>query len=103
MDRTEWKIFYVVMFTVLIFGTIYGVLIGIILSFVTVIIRASNPPRSRLGYIPEKDQFYPVGRTTGTREIKGVLIYRFGGALFFANANTIKDEIDDLVTDDMKP
>ncbi|MBF1331596.1 MAG: SulP family inorganic anion transporter, partial [Mogibacterium diversum] len=102
VDRTEWKIFYVVMFTVLIFGTIYGVLIGIILSFVTVIIRASNPPRSRLGYIPEKDQFYPVGRTTGTREIKGVLIYRFGGALFFANANTIKDEIDDLVTDDMK-
>lgn len=102
VDRTEWKIFYVVMFTVLIFGTIYGVLIGIILSFVTVIIRASNPPRSRLGYIPEKDQFYPVDRTTGTREIKGVLIYRFGGALFFANANTIKDEIDDLVTDDMK-
>ena len=102
VDRTEWKIFYVVMFTVLIFGTIYGVLIGIILSFATVIIRASNPPRSRLGYIPEKDQFYPVGRTTGTREIKGVLIYRFGGALFFANANTIKDEIDDLVTDDMK-
>ena len=102
VDRTEWKIFYVVMFTVLIFGTIYGVLIGIILSFVTVIIRASNPPRSRLGYIPEKDQFYPIDRTTGTREIKGVLIYRFGGALFFANANTIKDEIDDLVTDDMK-
>ncbi|MBF1328441.1 MAG: STAS domain-containing protein [Mogibacterium diversum] len=102
VDRTEWKIFYVVMFTVLIFGTIYGVLIGIILSFVTVIIRASNPPRSRLGYIPEKDQFYPVDRTTGTREIKGVLIYRFGGALFFANANTIKDEIDDLVTDYMK-
>ena len=31
-----------------------------------------------------------------------MLIYRFGGALFFANANTIKDEIDDLVTDDMK-
>lgn len=102
VDRTEWKIFYVVMFTVLIFGTIYGVLIGIILSFVTVIIRASNPPRSRLGYIPEKDQFYPVDRTTGTREVKGALIYRFGGALFFANANTIKDEIDDLVTDDMK-
>lgn len=102
VDRTEWKIFYVVMFAVLILGTIYGVLFGIILSFVTVIIRASNPPRSRLGYIPEKDQFYPIDRTTGTREIKGALIYRFGGALFFANANTIKDEIDGLVTDDMK-
>ena len=72
------------------------------MSFVTVIIRASNPPRSRLGYIQEKDQFYPVDRTTGTREIKGALIYRFGGALFFANANTIKEEIDDLVTDDIK-
>ncbi|NWO23678.1 SulP family inorganic anion transporter [Mogibacterium timidum] len=102
VDKTEWKIFYVVMFTVLIFGTIYGVLVGIIMSFVTVIIRASNPPRSRLGYIQEKDQFYPVDRTTGTREIKGALIYRFGGALFFANANTIKEEIDDLVTDDIK-
>lgn len=102
VDRAEWKIFYAVMLTVLIFGTIYGVLIGIVLSFVTVVIRASNPPRSRLGYIPDKDQFYPVDRTTGTREIKNVLIYRFGGALFFANTGIISDEIDNYVTDETK-
>lgn len=100
VDRTEWKIFYVVFFTVLLFGTIYGVLVGIVLSFVTVIIRASDPPRTRLGYIPEKNAFFPLDRTTGAREIRNVLIYRFSGSLFFANAGTFQDEIEDALAED---
>lgn len=99
-DKTEFWIFYGVFFTVLIFGSIYGVMIGIVLSFVTVIIRAADPPRTRLGYIPEKDAFYPVDRMSGAREIEHVLIYRFSGSLFFANIGLLQDELEANQPDD---
>lgn len=41
-------------FSVLCLGTIYGVIIGILLSFVAVILKATNPPRSFRGMILEE-------------------------------------------------
>lgn len=94
VDRVEWTVFFIVFFMVLFLGKIYGIIGGVILSFVVVITRESDPPRTRLGCIPGKDGFYPVGRT-GAREIRGALIYRFSGPLFFANAGRLHDDIDD--------
>lgn len=96
-DKIEFGIFFIVFFAVLFLGTIYGILAGILLSFVTVIMRAADPPRMRLGYLPQKDAFYPLDRTSGTREIRHVVIYRFSGALFFANAGLLQEEIDEIL------
>ena len=101
-DKVEFWIFYGVFFTVLIFGSIYGVAVGIVLSFVTGIIRASDPPRARLGYLPERNTFYPTDRMSGTRELEHVLIYRFSGSLFFANIGLLQDEIDANLPQDCK-
>ena len=64
-------------------GTIYGVVIGILLSFVAVILRATNPPRSFRGMIPGKEVYYDLERNRFAYPIKHVIIYRFSENLFF--------------------
>lgn len=93
VDRTECYIFLIVFATVLFAGTIYGVIVGMLLSFVTVILRASNPPRDMLGYAPAHDGFFPEELVTAAKEIRGAILYRFSGALFFGNAALLEDEI----------
>ena len=46
VSRNEFYIFMAAFFGVLLLGTIYGVIIGIILSFIAVVLKATNPPRA---------------------------------------------------------
>lgn len=59
-------------FGVLILGTIYGVIIGIILSFLAVIIRATNPPRAFLGMIPGREGFFDTSKNRHAYELEHV-------------------------------
>jgi high affinity sulfate transporter 1 len=93
-DRTEFAIFMAAFAGVLIFGTIYGVMIGVVLSFVSVIIKASVPPRSRMGVIPGEVGFYNLSRNRRAHPIKNTVIYRFNGALFFANIGVFQSDIE---------
>lgn len=102
-SRTEFYIFIGAWLAVLIFGTVYGVIIGVVLSFVAVIIRAVTPPRAFLGVIKGKeDNFYSLVRNSEARAIVGVIIYRFGGNLFFANIDTLQNDIENAVKEDTK-
>ncbi|MBR1673340.1 MAG: SulP family inorganic anion transporter [Eubacterium sp.] len=102
IDKTEFLIFYAAFFTVLIFGTIYGVFVGIILSAVTFISRASNPTTAFLGVVPDIDGFHSLSRMKNSRPIKGVIIYRFTGALFYANIDRFQQDIEDAVKEDIR-
>lgn len=86
----------------LLFGTIYGVVIGVILSFIAVIVKAVEPPRAFLGVIPGQEGFYSLNRYRNVKKIKGVVIYRFNGSLFFANINTFVDDIEKNLDDNTK-
>lgn len=97
-NRTEFMIFMVAFFGVLILGTLYGVIIGIILSFIAVIIRAVVPPKSFLGVIPGHEGFYNLNRNRNASPIKGTVMYRFSGSLFFANVNTFQEDIEGAIT-----
>ena len=101
-DHTEFAIFVGAFLGVLLFGTIYGVVIGVILSFIAVIVKAVEPPRAFLGVIPGQDGFYSLNRYRNVKKIKGVVIYRFNGALFFANINTFVDDIEKNLDDNTK-
>lgn len=63
VSRTEFYIFMAAGFSVLCLGTIYGVIIGILLSFVAVILKATNPPRSFRGMIPGRDAYFDLSKT----------------------------------------
>lgn len=101
-SKKEFWIFMAAFAGVLIFGTIYGVVIGVILSFLNVVIRISRPPTSFLGVIPGRNHFYDLATYAKARPIKNVVIYHFGGNLFFANVSRFTSEIEDSVSDDTK-
>ena len=99
-SKNEFYIYLAALFGVLIFGTVYGVVIGVILSFLEVIIRAVAPPKSFLGIIPGKTDFYDLERNRDARTIEHVVIYRFGGNLFFANIDDFESDIEDAIQPD---
>lgn len=85
VSRSEFMIFVAAGLGVLCMGTIYGVLIGIILSFVAMILKATNPPRAYQGMVPGKTGFYDLNKNRFAYPVKNVLIYRFSEDMFFAN------------------
>lgn len=102
VSRTEFYIFLAAFAGVLILGTIYGVIIGIMLSFVAVIIRATNPPRTFLGVIPGKEGFYDKVKNRFAYELEHVVIYQFSESLFFANIKIFQEDIEKSIKDDTK-
>jgi high affinity sulfate transporter 1 len=102
INKKEFWIFIAAFLGVLVFGTIYGVVIGVILSFVNVIIRESDPPRSFLGVIQGRGGFYSLENNPNARRIKGAVIYRFNANLFFANVKEFREDIESSITDDTK-
>lgn len=98
----EFRIFMAAFFGVLVFGTVYGVMIGIVLSFVSVIRRAVTPPRSFMGVISGREGFFSLDRSSDAHAIRKVIIYRFGGNLFFANADTFVSDIKSAIKEDTK-
>lgn len=102
VSRQEFFIFMAAFVVVLFLGTIYGVLAGILLSFVAVIIKATNPPRHFRGMIPGKQEFYDLDRNRAVWSVKNVLIYRFSENLFFANIKILQSDIENNVREDTK-
>lgn len=101
-NRTEFLIFMVAFWGVLLLGTLYGVVIGIILSFIAVTIRAVIPPKSFLGVIPGNEGFYNLKRNRNARPVQATVLYCFSGSLFFANIDTFQKDIEDAVTPETK-
>ena len=102
VSRNEFYIFIAAGIGVLFLGTIYGVVIGILLSFVAVILRATNPPRSFRGMIPGKEVYYDLERNRFAYPIKHVIIYRFSENLFFANIKVLVSDIENSIKEDTK-
>jgi high affinity sulfate transporter 1 len=101
-ERQEFMVFMCAFFGVLLFGTIAGVVIGILLSFFSVIVRAVVPPKGFMGIIPGHEDFYNIERNTNAHPIKGTVIYRFNGNLFFANINAFQQDIESAIKPDTK-
>ncbi|SHK26759.1 SulP family inorganic anion transporter [Hespellia stercorisuis] len=101
-DQGEFKIFMGAFLGVLVLGTIYGVMLGVVLSFITLLGKAINPPKEFLGTIPGHTRFYSLRRNRNARPIRGVVIYRFSGNLFFANVDGFQNDIERSIREDTK-
>lgn len=100
VSRNEFYIFMAACVSVLFLGTIYGVVIGILLSFVAVILKATNPPRSFRGIIPGKEAYYDLSRNLHAYPIRHVVIYRFSENLFFANVKIFQEDLESSIKED---
>lgn len=102
VSRNEFYIFVAACISVLFLGTIYGVVIGLLLSFVAVVLRATNPPRTFYGMIPGKEAYYDLKRNRNAYPIKNTIIYRFSENLFFANIKIFQSDIESSIKEDTK-
>jgi len=101
-DKRELFIFFGAFFGVLIFGTVYGVMTGVILSFISLILNVANPKRSFLGVIEGHEGFHSLERNTYAYPVKGAVLYRFSGNLYFANINIFISDIESALKDDTR-
>jgi sulfate permease, SulP family len=102
MRRSDFWIAAVCLVSVLALGPLRAVTIAFLLSLVDVIRRASRPETSALVEAPDGSHFVPVdaGQAAG---LPGLVVYRFGAPLYFANATLFLDEVEQLLAQASAP
>ena len=96
MRRSDFWIAAACLLSVLALGPLRAVAIAFLLSLIDVIRRASSPETSMLEEAPDGSHFVPVDAGDGTSN-SGLVIYRFGAPLYFANTTLFLDEIELLL------
>jgi sulfate permease, SulP family len=89
---------------VIVIDVLPGLVIGVVMALVLLIYRASRPPLALLGTNPgESGAFEDMARHPEAVPVPGVLIIRPDAALFYANAQGVRDAVDSLVASSMTP
>jgi MFS superfamily sulfate permease-like transporter len=81
---------------VLVLGVEYGIVLAIIASMVDHLRHSYSPLNSVLVKSPE-GHWHPVPARPGTRTEEGLVVYRFGTSLYYANASRLVEDIAALV------
>ena len=84
-------------------GVLPGIAIAVGLSVLNVFRRAWWPYTTELGLVEGLEGYHDVRSHPDSRHLPGLVIYRFDGPLFFANAKTFRDEIRRLAGSDPRP
>ena len=84
-------------------GVLPGIAIAVVLSILNVFRRAWWPYATVLGRVDGLEGYHDVHMHPDAQHLPGLVIYRFDGPLFFANAKTFRDEIRRLAKADPPP
>src|SRR6516162_6785826 len=74
-------------------GVLPGIAIAVVLSILNVFRRAWWPYDTELGRVAGVPGYHDVHSYPEAQHLPGLVIYRFDGPLFFANAKTFRDEV----------
>jgi sulfate permease, SulP family len=96
MRRSDFWIAAVCLVSVLALGPLRAVVIAFLLSTIDIVRRASHPETSALREAADGSHFAPAGAGDEVSP-SGLVVYRFGAPLYFANATLFLDEIEQLV------
>jgi high affinity sulfate transporter 1 len=84
-------------------GVLPGIAIAVALSILNVFRRAWWPYDTELGRAEGLAGYHDVRTHPQAQHLPGLVIYRFGAPLFFANATTFRDEVRKLANSEPKP
>jgi MFS superfamily sulfate permease-like transporter len=101
--RTEFALSIAAFLGVALLGVLPGIAIAVGLSILNVFRRAWWPYSTELGLVEGLEGYHDVRSHPDARHLPGLVIYRFDGPLFFANATTFRDEIRRLARSDPGP
>ena len=102
MRRSDFWIAMVCLLGVLVLGALKGVVIAVLMAIIDVVRRASRPGTWALRQAPDGRHFV-AGEVGPEANDGGLVIYRFGAPLYFANANLFMEEVERLVGDAPTP
>lgn len=103
MRRSEFWIAVICLVSVLVLGPLQAVVIAFLLSAIDVVRRAANPRTAVLTELPDGRGFYATTETGNAETVPGLIVYRFGAPLFFANANSFQEQVEELVEKGISP
>ena len=103
VDRRELGLALVTAGIVVAVGMIAGVVVTVVLSLFLAAIRAAQPRRTFLVRVPGTDSFRGEASVANGSTLPGLVIYRFDGPLFFANAQLLADDIVAATADGAAP
>jgi MFS superfamily sulfate permease-like transporter len=84
-------------------GVLPGIAIAVALSILNVFRRAWWPYATVLGRVAGLEGYHDIHSYPDAGHLPGLVLYRFDGPLFFANATTFRDEIRRLAKAEPKP
>ncbi len=91
--KTEFGLSIAAFLGVALLGVLPGIAIAVGLSILNVFRRAWWPYDTELGQVEGLEGYHDVHSYPDARHLPGLIIYRFDGPLFFANAKTFRDEV----------
>ncbi|HVQ87301.1 MAG TPA: SulP family inorganic anion transporter [Actinomycetes bacterium] len=92
-SRAEVVIAATATITVVLFGVLPGLAVAVLLSILDVIRRSARPPDAVLGYSATNQRWSDVTQAPDALVVPGIVVYRLGERLFFANAHYVKRRI----------
>lgn len=97
LRRSEFIIALICTLSLLILGTLPGLTIAFLLTTIEVVRRAANPRTSLLVENPDLQTYY-AGQVGDQRiSVQDIVVYRFGGPLFFANAPVFLQDVETII------
>ncbi len=88
---------------VVLLGVLPGIAIAVALSILNVFRRAWWPYDTQLGRVAGLEGYHDTRTHPEAQHLPGLVIYRFDGPLFFANATTFRDEVRRMARADPPP
>jgi len=101
--KTEFGLSIAAFLGVALLGVLAGIAIAVALSILNVFRRAWWPYDTELGRVEGLEGYHDVHSYPEAQHLPGLVIYRFDGPLFFANAKTFRDEVRRLARADPPP
>jgi MFS superfamily sulfate permease-like transporter len=96
LRRSEFWVAAICLLSVLVFGPLQAVIIAFLLATIDLLRRASRPGTWLLKEALDGSHFVPE-ETDHAPDTPGIIMYRFGASLYFANANYFEEEVEKLV------
>lgn len=84
-------------------GVLPGIVVAVALSVGNVFRRAWRPYQTELGRVEDLPGYHDVHSYPDAQRLPGLVVFRFDGPLFFANAQTFRDEIERIASSKPPP
>ena len=101
--RVEFLLSITAFLGVALLGVLEGIAVAVGLSILNVFRRAWWPYQTTLGQVPGMPGQHDLTQYPEAEQLPGLVIFRFDGPLFFANARTFRDQIRRLAATEPRP